>query len=121
MTTAGVIIGLVFGALLLLWVVNALRHDRLYAGYGVIFVVGTLMAMAVLSVPSLLRFVTTTSVALLPAPSLSIVALVVIIVLMVYVFTQITVLSNRVALLTQELAIRNAGEESAATTEVTAE
>jgi hypothetical protein len=47
-------------------------------------------------------------VALLPVPSLSLVALVILTFLMVYVFIQISVLSNRVMKLTQELAIRNA-------------
>ena len=67
--------------------------------------------MTVLVVPRLLDVVTRASVALLPVPSLSLVALVIFTFLMVYVFTQITVLSNRVMRLTQELAIRNAQQE----------
>ena len=111
MTTAGVLLGMVIGVVLLAWVVNLVRRDRLYVGYGVIFVFGTLVAMTILIVPPLLGAVTRASVTLLPVPSLLIVALVIFMFLMVYVFTQITVLSNRVMRLTQELAIRNAEPE----------
>ncbi len=111
MTFAGVLLGVAIGIVLLSWVMNLIGRDRLYVGYGVIFVFGTLVAMTVLVVPSLLDAVTRATVALLPVPSLSIVALVIFTFLMVYVFTQITVLSNRVMRLTQELAIRNAQQE----------
>jgi len=112
MTGAGVLLGAAIGIALLLWVANLIRHDRLYIGYGVIFVVGTLAATIVLIVPSLLDAVTRGSVALLPVASLSIVPLALFTFLMVYVFAEITILANRVTRLTQELAIRNARQES---------
>jgi hypothetical protein len=113
-TTAGVIFGVGVGLVLLLWVVNLIRYDQLYVGYGVIFVFGTLAAMAILVFPPLLRAVTAASVALQPVPALSLVALVIMLFLLVYVFTQITVLSNRIMRLTQELAIRKAQDQRAA-------
>jgi hypothetical protein len=106
-TAAGIVTGTVIGCALLVWVINLIRRDRLYAGYGVIFVFGTIAAMTVLVVPPLLRAAMAASVALLPVPSLSLVALVILTFLMVYVFVQISVLSNRVMRLTQELAIRS--------------
>jgi len=111
MTAGGVLLGAAIGLVLLLWVANLIRHDRLYIGYGVIFVVGTLAAIVVLIVPSLLDAVTRGSIALLPVASLSIVPLALFTFLMVYVFAQITILSNRVTRLTQELAIRNTRQE----------
>ena len=108
MTMAGVVLGVAIGLVLLLWVVNLIRQDRLYVGYGVIFVLGTLAAMTVLIVPPLLDLVTRASVSLLPVPALSIVPLVLFTFLMVYVFAQISILSNRVMRLTQELAMRTA-------------
>ena len=107
MTAAGIVTGIVIGCALLVWVIDLVRRDRLYAGYGVIFVFGTLAAMTVLIVPALLRATVAASVALLPVPSLSLVALVILTFLMVYVFVQISILSNRVMRLTQELAIRS--------------
>jgi hypothetical protein len=111
MTAAGIVVSAVIGAVLLLWVVNLIRHDRLYVGYGVIFVIGTLAALAVLLVPPLLAVLTWASAALLAVPALSIVPLALFTFLMVYVFAQITILSNRVMRLTQELAIRNARQD----------
>jgi uncharacterized protein DUF2304 len=108
MTLAGVLLGVVVGVALLLWVANLVRNDRLYVGYGVIFILGTLAAMLILIVPALRVAVTRASVALLPEASLSVVPLALLTFLMVYVFAQITILSNRVARITQELAIRNA-------------
>src|SRR5262245_52848262 len=108
MTMAGVVLGVAIGLVLLLWVVDLIRHDRLYVGYGVIFVLGTLAAMAVLIVPPLLDAVARASSALLPVPALSLVPLVLFTFLMVYVFAQISILSNRVTRLTQELALRSA-------------
>ena len=107
MTTVGIVTATLIGIALLVWVVDLVRQDRLYAGYGVIFVFGTLAAIVVLLVPPLLRLATVASVALLPVPSLSFVALVILTFLMVYVFIQLSVLSNRVMRLTQELAIRS--------------
>jgi len=111
MTTAGIVAAMAIGFGLLLWVVMLIRQDRLYAGYGVIFIVGTIAAMTVLAVPPLLRIATDASVALMPVPSLSLVAIVLLAFLVVYVFIQISVLSNRVMRLTQELAIRQAEHE----------
>jgi hypothetical protein len=112
MTPAGVLSGALIGCVLLIWVVNLIRNGRLYVGYGVIFVLGTLTAIVVLLVPGLLEAVTAASVALVPVPSLSIGAIAIMLFLLVYVFTQITVLSNRVMHLTQELAIRGAQRQS---------
>jgi len=108
MSASGILVSAMIGAALLLWVVNLIRRDRLYVGYGVIFVIGTLAALAVLLLPPLLALLTRASVALLSVPALSIVPLALFTFLMVYVFAQITILSNRVMRLTQELAIRNA-------------
>jgi hypothetical protein len=112
MTPAGVFSGALMGCVLLIWVVNLIRNGRLYVGYGVIFVLGTLTAIVVLLVPRLLEAVTAASVALVPVPSLSIGAIAIMLLLLVYVFTQITILSNRVMHLTQELAIRGAQRHS---------
>lgn len=114
MSASGVLLGLAVGFVLLLWVTNLILRDRLYVGYGVIFVLGTLATMVILAVPSLRGVVTEASVALVPVASIGIVVLAILVFLMVYVFTQITVLSNRLTRVTQELAIRNAHEQTAA-------
>jgi hypothetical protein len=113
MTLAGLTVAVAIGVMLLFWVVNLIRHDRLYVGYGVIFVLGTSVAIAILLLPALLETLTRASTALVAVPSLTIVPIAILTLLMVYVFTQITILSNRVMRLTQELAIRNSRETTA--------
>ena len=108
MTAIGTVAAMMIGAVLLVWVVHLIRYDRLYVGYGVIFILGTLAAMAILAVPPVLRIALNVSVVLMPEPSLSALAIVILTFLMVYVFIQISVLANRVIKLTQELGIRNA-------------
>jgi hypothetical protein len=109
-TTAGMLAVAAIGLTMLVWVVALIRSDRLYVGYGVIFVLGTVAALTLVIVPSLLSAVTRLSAVLLPDASLGAPAIVILTFLMVYVFTQISVLSNRVTKLTQELALRNAGQ-----------
>lgn len=112
MTLAGIVVSAAIGIALLVWVANSIRRDRLYVGYGVIFIVGTLAAIIVLVVPALLAAVTHASVALMPIASLGIVPLALFMLLIVYLFGQITILANRVTRLTQEIAIRNAEREA---------
>jgi hypothetical protein len=106
-TLAGTLAVTAIGLALLLWVVNLIRSDRLYVGYGVIFVLGTLATMGIVVVAPLRDAAAEISRVLMPQPSLAAPAIVILVFLMVYVFIQISVLSNRVTRLTQELAIRN--------------
>ena len=71
MTFAGLTVAVAIGLLLLGWVVNLIRDDRLYVGYGVIFVLGTSLAIVILLVPAFLEAVTRVSTELLAVPSLS--------------------------------------------------
>lgn len=111
MTTTGTLGIVAIGMVMLLWVVALIRSDKLYVGYGVIFVLGTVAALTIIVVPSLLAAATALSAVLLPQASLGAPAIVILTFLMVYVFTQISVLSNRVTKLTQELALRNARQQ----------
>lgn len=96
------------GLFFLLWVLNLIRHGRLYVGYGVIFVAAILATMVTLSVPYLLLAVTHLVGALFPASALTLLALVFIVLMLLFVLSQLTLVSNRLAVLVQELAIERA-------------
>ena len=96
------------GLVLLLWVLNLVRHGRLYVGYGVIFVVAILGAVVLLSVPWLLNGVTHLIGAIFPASALTLLALCFIVLMLLYILTQLTIVSNRLSKLVQELAIERA-------------
>ena len=51
MTTQGIIVLIAVGLTLLVWILDLVRRDRLYVGYGIIFIVTILGALLVLLVP----------------------------------------------------------------------
>lgn len=110
MTLQGTILLDLIGLLLLLSVLDLVRRGRLYVGYGIIFVLATLGIIILLSVPRLLTFVTHLVGAIFPSSALTLLALCFIVFFLVYVLTQVTLTSNRLATLVQELAILRARE-----------
>ena len=111
MTGVGIVTATAIGLAVLMWIGNLIWQDRLYVGYGVILVCGTIAGIVALGAPPLRRATTAASQALLPVPSLTLIPIVIFTFLMLYVFTQITFLSNLVSRLTQELAIRDAQQQ----------
>ena len=114
MTTQGIIVLIAVGLTLLVWILDLVRRDRLYVGYGIIFIVTILGALLVLLVPPLLGGMTRLVGALFPASALTLLALCFIVFMLVYVLAQITVVSNRLMIVVQELAIRQAASVSRA-------
>lgn len=112
MTLQGILLVNFIGLVLLLWVLNLVRHGRLYVGYGVIFVVSILGSLVLLSVPWLLTAVTHLIGAIFPASALTLLALCFIVLMLLYILTQITIVSNRLSKLVQELAIERARLEA---------
>ena len=118
MTLQGTIVLILIGLAFLLWTLNLVRRGRLYVGYGVIFVLTIIMVIGILAVPGLLTLVTHLVGAVFPASALTLLALCFIVLLLVYILSQMTIISNRVAVLAQELAIRQAREDAARRHEV---
>lgn len=111
MTFQGVLVISLIVLGLLVWVLNLVRSGRLYVGYGVIFVVGFLVILVTVAVPRLLYGLTALVGAIFPASALTLIALACFTLMFIYVLSQLTILSNRLAILTQELAIRGVSEE----------
>lgn len=102
------------GLFFLIWILNLIRHGRLYVGYGVIFIAAILGTMITLSVPKLLLGVTHLVGAIFPASALTLLALGFIVLMLLYVLSQLTLVSNRLAVLIQELAIERSRESARA-------
>jgi hypothetical protein len=118
MTLQGILVLNLIGLALLLWVANLVRRGVLYAGYAVIFILVTLSVMIVLSVPPLLSLLVLLVGAVFPASALTLLALCFIAFMLIYILTQVTVLSNRLATLVQGLAIQQAREQAEGTTDL---
>jgi hypothetical protein len=99
------------GLLVIAWLFNLVRRDRLYVGYGVIFVFVIATGLVVLSVPPALAATNGIGALLSQASGLVVLALAFVLLMLVYILSQVTLLSNRVARLTQEIAIRGAQAE----------
>ena len=108
MTVQGIIVLIGIGVTLLIWILDLVRRDRLYVGYGIIFIATILSVLVVLAFPPLLGWLTRLVGAIFPASALTLVALCFIVFMLVYVLAQVTIVSNRLALVVQELAIQRA-------------
>jgi len=109
-TLQGTIVLDLIGLVLLLWVLNLVRRDRLYVAYAAMFLVLIVAAMIIISIPALLVGITRLVGAVFPVSALTLIALCFIVVLLVYILGQLTVISNRLATVVQQLAIERATE-----------
>src|SRR5215469_9251156 len=112
MTVHGTIVLLIIGLALQLWILNLVRRDRLYAGYGVFLSMAIAGVMLLVAVPPLLAGVTRLVGAIFPASALTLLALGFIFITLIYVLTQVTIVSNRLAFAIQELAVQRAKEDA---------
>ena len=94
--------------LTIIWVFRLVRQDRLYVGYGVIFVGVIVLGSVALTFPAALGFLNALSRLSQRSGALIALALGFVVLLLIYILSQLTLLSNRVTRLTQEIAIRNA-------------
>ena len=111
MTWKGIVLLDVVGLLLLVWVLNLVRRDRLYVGYGVIFVLAILVFLPLVSIHKFQTLVTRWVDIFFPASGLSLLALCFTVFMFVYILSQTTLLANRLARLVQNLAIERAKEQ----------
>ena len=74
------------------------------------FLVLIVAAMAIISIPGLLVGITHLVGAVFPVAALTLIALCFIVVMLVYILGQLTVISNRLATVVQQLAIERATE-----------
>jgi hypothetical protein len=96
------------GLILVAWVFNLVRLGRLYVGYAVLVVVAIVGGTTGLVLAPIRRRLDVAFDALFPAVGIEVVVYTMAIVALVYVLTQLTILSNRLAELTQQLAILEA-------------
>lgn len=94
--------------LIVVWVVSLVRLNKLYVGYGVIFVIAFALGVVALTFPFVGKPLA--SFADIVARSIWLVGLVLafIVLLLIYILSQLTILSNRLTTLVQTLAVMNA-------------
>ena len=111
MTAAGVV-AVDLGCLVLLaWVLNLVRLGRLYVGYGALFVALLALSAAAVSVPPLERAVTAGLQIFFPGGGVTVLGFAFVVLLLIYILTQMTILANRLSAVVQDLAITRARNE----------
>ena len=112
MTTAGVVLVDVVSVAFLIWILNLVRRGLLYVGYGALFVAVLLLSMAAVSVPPLTSLLSAGLATFFPVGGEVVLGFAFVLVLLVYVLTQMSILSNRLAALVQDLALSQANTRS---------
>jgi hypothetical protein len=108
MNVTGLVLLLAFSVLVVGWVLNLVRLGRLYVGYAVAVVLAVALGAPALAIPPLRRLAWTLLMRIYPTEGATLVLSAVVVVALVYVLSQLSILSNRLATLTQELAILSA-------------
>jgi hypothetical protein len=92
-------------------IVNLVRTHKLNVGYAVIWVAALLGLITIISIPSLLGFVTTSVGAIYPASAVSLLAFVFIFLVLIFFSVQISLISFRQNELIQYMALRDLVEK----------
>jgi hypothetical protein len=108
MTTLGALVLVLAAALVGGWILDLIRRGRLYVGYGIVLLALILLVVVVAVVPLARDLAQALLDRLFPSEPVAVVGLAALLLLLIYLLHQLSVLSDRVATLTQELAIRSA-------------
>lgn len=109
MTTPGIVVLAIGAALIAGWILDLVRRGRLYVGYGIVLLALVATVVVVAAVPVVRHFASALADSLYPREPIAVIGLAALLLLFIYLLHQLSVLSDRVATLTQELAIRRAG------------
>lgn len=107
MSLQGILLIDAMGVLLLVLIIQLIRKQRLYVGYGIIWLVATGGLVLLVSIPPFLALVTRAVGALFPASALSLLAFVFIITVQVFFSVKLTTLSAKQTELIQVLALQD--------------
>ncbi|GAB4538286.1 MAG: hypothetical protein Kow0063_25940 [Anaerolineae bacterium] len=105
MTSQGVIVLALIGFAYILWIINLVRGGKLHVTYGVLWIFWVTVGVLIVAIPPVLGWVTTIVGAVFPASALSLLAFGLLFAMQIYLLSQLSVLSRRIALIAQHIAI----------------
>lgn len=107
MTTIGGVVLIGAAALTALWLLDLVRRGRLYVGYGIVLLALLIVVAAVCAFSPARAMIGQALDVLFPSEPLAVIGLSALLLLLIYVLHQLSILSDRVARLTQEIALRD--------------
>lgn len=112
MNPQGSIVLALIGFFYLAWIVNLTWRAKMHASYAVIWIFWIILGVILVTVYPLLDFVTNLVGAIFPASALSLLAFGLLFAMQIYLLSQLSILSRRISLIAQHLAIENAQKGS---------
>jgi hypothetical protein len=106
MSIQGIILIDILGVGLILLTLNLIRIQKLFVGYGILWIMAVFALVLIVSVPPLLGLVTKAVGALFPASAVSMLAFIFIFVVLILFSVQLSIVSNRQVELIQALALK---------------
>lgn len=110
MTIQGVLTVVLIAVAYLLWMINLVRRGRLYVGYAVIWFGLAIITIPIVAIPALLFFVTDIVGALFPVSALTLLAFGFLFGMQIYLLSQMTIMSRRIAQIAQYIAIKESDD-----------
>lgn len=111
MTTLGAVSLIAISMLAGGWILDLVRRGRLYVGYGIVVLALVGIVVGIASWPWFRALLAPVLYGLFPREPVAVIGLGALLLLLIYVLHQLSVLSDRVAALTQEIALRVADKE----------
>src|SRR5579864_8675254 len=111
MTTQSIIVLGLLGLVYLVWIFNLTRRGKMYVGYAVVWMVWSVLGFCIVLLPVLLRLVTQLVGAIVPANALSVLGFALLFAMQIYLLSQLSILSRRVTLIAQHIAIEKAEQQ----------
>lgn len=105
MTLQGAIVIDLLGLALILTIVHLTRTEKLYAGYGVIWLAAIVGGMTLVSFPPLLAFVSSALGALVEVSALTLLAFAFVFAVLIYMSVQITIAGARITEIARTIAL----------------
>ena len=112
MTTQTVIILGLIALVYLIWIFNLTRRGKMYVGYAVVWLVWSLLGFLIVMLPALLQLVTQVIGTLVPANALTVLGFALLFAMQIYLLSQLSILSRRITLIAQYVAIEKADQPS---------
>jgi hypothetical protein len=106
MSAHGILLIDFLGLSFIVLVINLVRTQRLYVGFGVVWLLAIVALMVMISVPPLLNFITLAVGARFPASAMSLLAFVFIFGVLIFFSMQLSQISKRQIDLIQALALK---------------
>lgn len=111
MSLQGILLLDFFGIVLIILILNLVRTHKLHAGFGVIWLLSVVSMIGIISIPSLLEFVTKAVGAIFPASALTLLAFVLVFGMLIFFSMQISILSARQVEIAQKMALKEMEEQ----------